>query len=94
MKLGMDEVLKVPYKCCCFSARSIQGRIQSGAKIGQGGPLLQETSSSDRKAKATNPVYTNYFYDTSVIFSNFIITYKEPFIGLTKFASVMTDGPM
>ena len=28
-------------------------------------------------------VYTNYFYDTSVIFSNFIITYKEPFIGPT-----------
>ena len=24
MKLGMDEVLKVPYKCCCFSARSAQ----------------------------------------------------------------------
>ena len=22
MKIGMDEVLKVPYKCCCFSARS------------------------------------------------------------------------
>ena len=37
MKLGMDEVLKVPYKCCCFSARSAQGRIQGGAKIGHGG---------------------------------------------------------
>ena len=37
MKLGMDEVLKVPYKCCCFSARSVQGRIQGGAKIGHGG---------------------------------------------------------
>ena len=30
--------------------------------------------------EATISVYTNYFYDTSVIFSNFIITYKEPFI--------------
>ena len=37
MKFGMDEVLKVPYKCCCFSARSAQGRIQGGAKIGHGG---------------------------------------------------------
>ena len=37
MKLGMHEVLMVPYKCCCFSARSAQGRIQGGAKIGHGG---------------------------------------------------------
>ena len=37
MKLGRDEVLMVPYKCCCFSARSTQGRIQGGAKIGQRG---------------------------------------------------------
>ena len=27
MKLGRDEVLMVPYKCCCFSARSAQGWI-------------------------------------------------------------------
>ena len=59
MKLGRDEVLMVPYKCCCFSARSAQGRIQSGAKIGHGGPLLQETSSSDRKATATNRMHSN-----------------------------------
>ena len=37
MKLGIHEVLMVPYKCCCFSARSSQGRIQGGAKIGHGG---------------------------------------------------------
>ena len=37
MKLGRDEVLMVPYKCCCFSARSAQGRIQGGSKIGQKG---------------------------------------------------------
>ena len=37
MKLGRDEVLMVPYKCCCFSARSTQGRIQGGAKIGHRG---------------------------------------------------------
>ena len=36
-KLGRDEVLMVPYKCCCFLARSVQGRIQGGAKIGHGG---------------------------------------------------------
>ena len=39
MKLGSDEVLMVPYKCCCFSARSAQGRIQGGAKIGHRGSL-------------------------------------------------------
>ena len=59
MKLGIDEVLMVPYKCCCFSARSPQGRIQGGAKIGHGGPLLQETSFSDWKATATNRMHSN-----------------------------------
>ena len=59
MKLGMDEVLKVSYKCCCFSARSAKGRIQGGAKIGHGGPLLQRTSSSDRKATATNRMHSS-----------------------------------
>ena len=37
MKLGGDEVLMVPYKCCCFSARSVEGRIQGRAKIGHEG---------------------------------------------------------
>ena len=53
MKLGRDEVLMVPYKCCCFSARSAKGRIQGGAKIGHGG------SPSDRKATATNRMHSN-----------------------------------
>ena len=35
-KLGRHEMLMVPYKYCCFSARSDQGRIQGGAKIGHG----------------------------------------------------------
>ena len=59
MKLGMDEVLKVPHKCCCLLDRSVQGRIQGGAKIGHGGPLLQETSSSDRKATAINRMHSS-----------------------------------
>ena len=59
MKLGRDEVLMVPYKCCCFSARSAQGRIQGGAKIGHGGYVRQETSSSDRKATTTNQMDSN-----------------------------------
>ena len=60
MKLGRDEVLMVLYKCCCcFSARYAQVWIQDGAKIGHGGPLLQETSSSDRKAPATNQMDSN-----------------------------------
>ena len=59
MKLGRDEVLMVPYKCCCFPARLVQGRIQGRAKIGQGGSLLQRTSSSDLKATATNRIHSN-----------------------------------
>ena len=35
-KLGRHEVLMVPYKCC-FLARSVQGRIQGGAKVGHRG---------------------------------------------------------
>ena len=59
MKLGRDEVLMVPYKCCYFSARSAQARIQGGAKSGHRGPLLPESSSSDRKATATNRMHSN-----------------------------------
>ena len=36
-KLGRDEVLMVPYKCCCFSARSVQGRIQGQNRSRGGG---------------------------------------------------------
>ena len=38
---------------------------------------------SEANSSLSGAVYTNYFYDTSVIFSNFIIKYKEPFIGRT-----------
>ena len=37
MKLDKDEVLKGPYKCC-FSAKSIQGRIHGMVKIGHRDP--------------------------------------------------------
>ena len=42
-----------------FSARSVQGRFQGGAKIGHGGQILQQTSSSDWKATATNRMHSN-----------------------------------
>ena len=42
-----------------FAARSAQGWIQGGAKIGHGCPLLQETFSSDRKSTATNQMDSN-----------------------------------
>ena len=58
-KLGRDEVLMVPYKCSCFSARSPQGRIQGGKNRSRGGPLLQQTFSSDWKATATHQIHSN-----------------------------------
>ena len=57
--IGRDEVPMIPYMCCCFSTRSAKGWIRDGAKLGHGGPLLQETSSSDRKATTTNRMYSN-----------------------------------
>ena len=42
MKFVRDELLMVPYKCCCFSARYAQGRIQTGAKIFTGVPFFKE----------------------------------------------------
>ena len=59
MKLGMDEVLRVPYMFQGILAKYVQGRIQGGANIGNGGPLLQETSSSDWSATATNGMQIN-----------------------------------
>ena len=60
MKLGRDEVLMVPYKCCCFSARPVQGRNPGqGKNRSGGGSLLQRTSSSVLKATATNRIHSN-----------------------------------
>ena len=58
-KLGRDEALIAPHMYWGVLARSAQGRIQGGAKIGHGGPLLQETSSSDWKATVTNQMDSN-----------------------------------
>ena len=41
-KLCRDEVLMVPYKCCCFWARSAQGRIQGWPKYVTGVPFSKE----------------------------------------------------
>ena len=87
MKLGMDEVLKVPYKCCCLSARSAQGRIQGGAKKGHGGPLLQKILLQTGKATATNQKHSSdldAFWEKrlllfvsfgSLIFDTFLISF-------------------
>ena len=58
MKLGRDEVLMVPHIYFGIWARSTQGWIKGGAKIGHGGPLLHKTS-SDQKATATNQMNSN-----------------------------------
>ena len=42
-----------PHICIDSWAKSAQGWIQGGAKIGPGGSFLQKTSSSDWKATAT-----------------------------------------
>ena len=84
MKRGRNEVLMVPYKCCCFSARSIQGRVQDVAKIGHGGPLLQRTS-SDRKATCTttNRMHSNDLEACGVKFCYFWLHSEVQF--LTRF---------
>ena len=48
-----------PHICIDFWSKSVQGWIQDGAKIGHWGPLLQRTSSSDRKATATNQMHSS-----------------------------------
>ena len=48
-----------PLEVLLFFSQILQGWIQGGAKIGHGGPLLQETSSSDQKATATNWMHGN-----------------------------------
>ena len=93
MKLGMDEVLKVPYKCCCFSARSVQGRIQGGVKIGHGVPffrkLLLQTTRLQQQTECI-AVIKKHVGRSAVIFgsipkSNFWRVF-DVFLDLVKFA--------
>ena len=56
--------------------------IWSEKNVGFIGPikfLLDLTVGPTCFAKSAISVYANYFYDTSVIFSNSFITYREPF---------------
>ena len=82
-KLGRHEVLMVPYKCCCFSARSVQGRIKGEGKVGEGGPLLQRTSASDWKAIATNRMHGNDLEACGMLYCYFWFHSKVKF--LTRF---------
>ena len=59
MNVGRDEVLIIPYKCCCFLARYAQGRVQGRANIGHGSPLLLESSPPDLKTTATNQMHSS-----------------------------------
>ena len=56
-KRGRDEVLMVPCKCCSFSARSVQGRIQDGAKIGHTG--FPSSTNFSFRPEATNRMHSN-----------------------------------
>ena len=58
-KFGRDKVLMTPHIGIDSWAKSAQGWIQGGAKIGPRGSLLQRTSSSDRKATATYWMHSN-----------------------------------
>ena len=44
MKLGIDEVLNVPHKCCCFLARSAEWWIQNETKVGHWGPQMSKSN--------------------------------------------------
>ena len=54
IKLGRDEVLMVPYKFCCLSARSAQGRIKGGAEIGHGVPFFKKLLLQTEKQQKQN----------------------------------------
>ena len=79
-KLGRHEVLMVPYKCCCFSARSVQGRIQGRAEIDHGGLLLQLTSASGWKATATNRMHSNDLEACGMLYCYFWFHFKVKFL--------------
>ena len=49
MKLGIDEVLMVSYKCCCFSAGSTRGGSRAGQKEVMGVPFFKKLLLQTRK---------------------------------------------
>ena len=61
MKLGRDVQCSThgPLQVLLFFGQIRQEAYPGRGKIGQGGPLPQETSSSDRKATATNRMHGN-----------------------------------
>ena len=59
-KLGKDKVLVTPQICIDFWAKSARGGSRAGPIYVNEGPLLQRTSSTDRKASATNQIHGNY----------------------------------
>ena len=58
-KLGRDKVHMTPHICIDSWAKSAQGWIQGGAKIGPGGGSLLQRTSSDPKATATNRMHSS-----------------------------------
>ena len=69
--------------CIDSWAKSAQGWIQGGAKIGPGGSLLQRTSSSDRKATATNQMHSSDLEAFGKKYYNFWFHWEVKF--LTRF---------
>ena len=56
-KINLNTTLG--YECCCFRPDPPRGRSMVGQKKGSRGPLLQQTSSSDRKATSTNRMHSS-----------------------------------
>ena len=82
-KLGRDEVLMVPYKCCCFSARSVQGRIQCGAKVGLGGSPSSTNFCFRLEGYSNKRMHSNDLEACGMLYSYFWFHSKVKF--LTRF---------
>ena len=87
-KLGRDEGLVAPHMHKDVLAISAQGRFQGEANIGPGGGgALLKTTSSDRKATATNQMHRNeleacgmkcsFWFHSEVIFWHANLAYNR-----------------